>query len=836
MDYGYGYGDHQYDDEEAQEHVIQKRSERRASLKATRRSSATGADAFAARKARRASMNGGRRGSFAGGGSSSAVQQSSVQGSMARRGSAGYGGGGVAPAAGGCDPSPGAAAAAASAMGKPQQQGHKRGINPEALRRLTRNFSDDQVIDDDDESFRGGINNPYGYGYEAHGGAGLPTRNYGRRPSNASRSSNRPRRRSSHASKDPITVSEITTSQHVVTDSDIEDLSESDNESTGYGYGYGVPSNKSNPYGYGKNNTYDSDANASRGSRHSHRRNSCVIRKNKDAVIMAEIEAGPQLVPDSDLDSEDDLSVQNNNKINLYGYGAPNPYGYGNNAYDSDANASRRSTRSHRRNSCVIRKNKDAAIMAEIESGPPLCPDSDLDSEDDGCSINRGMYGYGARPTSALPPGCGYDSDSTAGRTISSTRPIARRNSCLKNGKILDESDEIDAVSKELSDPDSMLSRSGFYSKEHAGKSKNEKQNKSTNALPTDGEEAEDDDSSLFQKPHMRTTTAVGADPYPVNRAISSTDVTKNKGETEWSRSTPFTTAHVAPTKDKLAEYNNSWGGMDVMSSSSDDDSRESYGASMYKDDRIHVEIDRYKQRARRRASIEASWVDLKYIAPTEKTITTKEGAENKIKVPHFKPAEGFSKASDFIVRCFSARLRSGITVLKHNRSRFSKSQYRVLYLLPDGKTLTWKPLEGEKDKGKRPKLDLSKCVEVRHAYSPDPESKKLQGTAVLRKNCRDGMAARSLSLIFGRRRTLDITALSKDLATVLLEGFSALCFRLHLLRMEEESGDHLSQEELNDDDWASTILGAPSTATITLSVANSNPADTAPIAALWGF
>jgi len=38
--------------------------------------------------------------------------------------------------------------------------------------------------------------------------------------------------------------------------------------------------------------------------------------------------------------------------------------------------------------------------------------------------------------------------------------------------------------------------------------------------------------------------------------------------------------------------------------------------------------------------------------------------------LPTFKPATGCTNASDFIVRCFVARLRSGIMVVKHGRLR----------------------------------------------------------------------------------------------------------------------------------------------------------------------
>ena len=84
--------------------------------------------------------------------------------------------------------------------------------------------------------------------------------------------------------------------------------------------------------------------------------------------------------------------------------------------------------------------------------------------------------------------------------------------------------------------------------------------------------------------------------------------------------------------------------------------------------------------------------------------------------LPTFKPATGCTNASDFIVRCFAARLRAGITVVKHGRSRWCKSRLRILHVHSDGRSLTWKPAPGEpSSKSKPPKLDLSTCTEVRH-------------------------------------------------------------------------------------------------------------------------
>ena len=107
------------------------------------------------------------------------------------------------------------------------------------------------------------------------------------------------------------------------------------------------------------------------------------------------------------------------------------------------------------------------------------------------------------------------------------------------------------------------------------------------------------------------------------------------------------------------------------------------------------------------------------------------------LSLPTFRPATGCTNASDFIVRCFVARLRSGITVVKHGRSKWCKSRLRILHVHPDGKSLSWKPALGEPTSSKKPpKLDLSSCLEVRHAWSDDPANSNYTGTPILRAKC----------------------------------------------------------------------------------------------------
>ncbi|KAL7579707.1 hypothetical protein ACA910_021851 [Epithemia clementina (nom. ined.)] len=221
-------------------------------------------------------------------------------------------------------------------------------------------------------------------------------------------------------------------------------------------------------------------------------------------------------------------------------------------------------------------------------------------------------------------------------------------------------------------------------------------------------------------------------------------------------------------------------------------------------------------------------------ILASSKKADKKAGKGSTPVVPKFTPAVNCSNASDFVVRCFVARLRAGITVIKHNRSRWSRSASRDLILLPDGKNLSWKPAEGEEDKGKRPQLDLTKCLEVRHAWSRDPDTRKQCGTSVLRKKIKDdNSAARSLSLIF-HKRTFDMTASTPDSCKVLMEGFSALCFRLHMdnLQNTAESDPVGSNDAASrDDDWASTVYGE-TTASMTQSV----PFSTGNVVPSWGL
>ena len=167
-----------------------------------------------------------------------------------------------------------------------------------------------------------------------------------------------------------------------------------------------------------------------------------------------------------------------------------------------------------------------------------------------------------------------------------------------------------------------------------------------------------------------------------------------------------------------------------------------------------------------------------------------------------FKPAVGCITDTDFLVRCFVTRLRSGVTVMKHSRSRFRKSSRPCILMLEDnGEILTWKPAQADSSDGSQlqshqnsdgtrtpprsKRLSLFSCREVRLATTPDSDNPHYTGSAVLRDKCQAADAHKSFALIFGHR-TLDITSMTADQCKMLTEGFSALCYRLHVRQAEQ--------------------------------------------------
>jgi hypothetical protein len=485
------------------------------------------------------------------------------------------------------------------------------------------------------------------------------------------------------------------------------------------------------------------------------------------------------------------------------------------------SHSSNASARSRRRNSFLVRDESDPRLAAEMAAAHPRVSDSELEPSSGEDTGRSGVASYTMS----------YDSESEMSESsFRSDRVHSRRNSVI----IRPDQDPYGPV-PDNDDPDSLLSRSGYYSGIHKQK-----------MLPQDQLDEEDSNILGLSKAEQSHTTLS----RHVNADLAS--------PAHWDRAAPFTTPRTGepPGKENpdgtnqslsaagYSHHNTPWGdtGMNSLSSSEDSDSDASFGASLYEDTRTYPEYDRYQQRARRRESIENTWLDINDLILTSTKARPPTVPQGK-KVPDFKPATGCTNASDHIVRCFSARMRTGMTIIKHNRSMFSKSQLRVLYLLPDGKTLSWKPMEGEADKGKRPKLDLTKCLEVRHAWQPDPEARKQLGTSTLRKRCKDGSANKSFSLIF-HKRTLDVTALSTDQCRVLMEGFSALAFRLQYDHMndddcnsaEDNRKDVTGRSYINDDDWASTVYGGESTVSMTQSGFSVAQQPALPAEAPWGL
>jgi len=179
--------------------------------------------------------------------------------------------------------------------------------------------------------------------------------------------------------------------------------------------------------------------------------------------------------------------------------------------------------------------------------------------------------------------------------------------------------------------------------------------------------------------------------------------------------------------------------------------------------------------------------------------------------LPNFRPATGCTNASDFIVRCFIARLRCGITVTKHGRSRWCKSRQRILHIHSDGKCLSWKPAKGEPTSSKRPpRLDLTTCIEVRHVRTKDPLNPMVTSTEILRQKCEAADVSKSFSLIFGNR-TVDITAVTEDQCNIMMEGFSALCYRLQLANSTASDSTSSSHYDTVSDITISTVSGTTS-------------------------
>ena len=79
-------------------------------------------------------------------------------------------------------------------------------------------------------------------------------------------------------------------------------------------------------------------------------------------------------------------------------------------------------------------------------------------------------------------------------------------------------------------------------------------------------------------------------------------------------------------------------------------------------------------------------------------------------------------------------------------------------------------------------------------------------GTPILRQKCEAANAHKSFALIFPKR-TVDITAVTADQCKVLMEGFSALCFRLQVAQnvAAATSGGQVKGEKKDDNEGSTT-------------------------------
>lgn len=490
---------------------------------------------------------------------------------------------------------------------------------------------------------------------------------------------------------------------------------------------------------------------------------------------------------------------------------------------NSERNTSRFKQLKHRRDSRrASGKGIDPGIVARLSF---VAPGSDSSSSSSSCSIQEHHH-YGAHLADRM--GHSIRETSTRG-SVRSRRPSNQHNVAKQSFK------------KQYSKKDNQSESEGSYGIDAADGRVPDSFGYESDAIGCESDMERSTCSKLARRRNSAQTIEKSIHHFKERAMLGDDDLvdggkhSDDDGGKSPFRMSPLTISYAPPTEQALRDIariqldlsvppkhnfqapkqqrdsaqvpaeKDAWGMMELNDDFSDkkSSSNMSYGPSLYNNLTSSEEVDKYKQKARRRDSLVDGCIDM-------------DLESMKQQVPQFTPAEGCYNASDFIVRCFTARLRTvGFTVLKHNRSRWSKSTNRVLFLCPDGRTLSWRPTDEEmqknKDKGtpKHPKIDLRTCLEVRHAWTKDPSSHNKRGTSVLRSRLSENhLASKSLSLVF-KSRTLDVTAFSNDQCKVMMEGFSALCFRLQL--REREDSSHTFSKPPNEDDWASTIYASTS-------------------------
>jgi hypothetical protein len=88
-------------------------------------------------------------------------------------------------------------------------------------------------------------------------------------------------------------------------------------------------------------------------------------------------------------------------------------------------------------------------------------------------------------------------------------------------------------------------------------------------------------------------------------------------------------------------------------------------------------------------------------------------------------------------------------------------------------------------------------------------------GTSILRQKCEAANAHKSFALIF-KQRTVDITAVTADQCKVLMEGFSALCFRLQVANLAGRGAKKGAARPMPEEDGVSVTASATLTNTST--------------------
>lgn len=77
-------------------------------------------------------------------------------------------------------------------------------------------------------------------------------------------------------------------------------------------------------------------------------------------------------------------------------------------------------------------------------------------------------------------------------------------------------------------------------------------------------------------------------------------------------------------------------------------------------------------------------------------------------------------------------------------------------------------------------------------------------GTPILRQKCEAANAHKSFALIFPKR-TVDVTSVTADQCKVLMEGFSALCFRLQVANLAGKGNKKGAQKMPEEEEVATT-------------------------------